>query len=189
MKKKVVIFILILSVFAGLAGYGESDKSKNSKESEVVSESVATETATEETTETATEEISETVTEVEHRTGDAIVGVSDKDISDLDPVFWKSVVNDVTGKWRYATISDDVNISDYVLSYYKEYFKSDDEVHAIINFANKTTTRINCGGDRLLICTLDYVDGEEHDAKKMFSGSPLESYCVYLDNGDIEKTE
>ena len=112
-----------------------------------------------------------------------------KDISDLDPVFWKSVVNDATGKWRYATISDDVNISDYALSYYKEYFKSDDEVHAIINFADKTTTRINCGGDRLLISVLDYVDGEEHDAKKMFGGTPLESYCVYLDNGDIEITE
>lgn len=36
---------------------------------------------------------------------------------------------------------------------------------------------------------LDYVDGEEHDAKKMFGGTPLESYCVYLDNGDIEITE
>ena len=95
----------------------------------------------------------------------------------------------MTGKWRYATISNDVDIQDYVLSYYKEYFKSDDEVHAIINFANKTTTRINCGGDRLLISVLDYVDGEEHDAKKMFGGTPLESYCVYLDNGDIEKTE
>ncbi len=36
----------------------------------------------------------------------------------------------------------------------KEYFKSDDEVHAIINFANKTTTRINSGGDRLLVTVL-----------------------------------
>ena len=95
----------------------------------------------------------------------------------------------MTGKWRYATISNDVDIQDYVLSYYKEYFKSDDEVHAIINFANNTTTRINSGGDRLLVTVLDYVDGEEHDAKKMFGGTPLESYCVYLDNGDIEITE
>lgn len=183
MKKKVVIFMSILSIFAGLTGCGKSKEPvKSNKESEVVSESAVQESE-------QTEEATEAAPEVEHRTGDAIVGVSDKDISDLDPVFWKSVVNDATGKWRYATISDDVNISDYVLSYYKEYFKSDDEVHAIINFANKTTTRINCGGDRLLISVLDYVDSEEHDAKKMFSGTLLESYCVYLDNGDIEKTE
>ena len=145
MKKKVVIFMSILSIFAGLTGCGKSKEPvRNNKESEVVSESAVQESE-------QTEEATEAAPEVEHRTGDAIVGVSDKDISDLDPVFWKSVVNDATGKWRYATISDDVNISDYALSYYKEYFKSDDEVHAIINFANKTTTRINCGGDRLLI--------------------------------------
>ena len=176
MKKKVVIFMSILSIFAGLTGCGKSKEPvESNKKSEVVSESIVQESE-------QTEEATEAAPEVEHRTGDAIVGVSDKDISDLDPVFWKSVVNDATGKWRYATISDDVNISDYALSYYKEYFKSDDEVHAIINFANKTTTRI-------LISVLDDVDGEEHDAKKMFGGTPLESYCVYLDNGDIEKTE
>lgn len=178
-----VISMSILSIFAGLTGCGKSKEPvESNKESEIVSESAVQESG-------QTEEVIEAALEVEHRTGDAIVGVSDKDISDLDPVFWKSVVNDVTGKWRYATISDDVNIPDYVLSYYKEYFKSDDKVHAIINFANKTTTRINCGGDRLLISVLNYVDGEEHDAKKMFCGTPLKSYYVYLDNGDIEKIE
>lgn len=183
MKKKVVIFMSILSIFAGLTGCGKSKEPvESNKESEVVSESVVQESE-------QTQEATEAAPEVEHRTGDTIVGVSDKDISELDPVFWKSVVNDVTGKWRYATISNDVNIQDYVLSYYKEYFKSDDEVHAIINFANNTTTRINSGGDRLLVTVLDYVDGEEHDAKKMFGGTPLESYCVYLDNGDIEAME
>lgn len=71
----------------------------------------------------------------------------------------------------------------------KNISKSDDEVHAIINFANNTTHGFNSGGDRLLVTVLDYVDGEEHDAKKMFGGTLLESYCVYLDNGDIEITE
>lgn len=183
MKKEVVIFMSILSIFSGLTGCGKAKEpvKADTAQSEAVSESVVSETTQSEET--------ESVPEVEHRTGDTIVGVSDKNISELDPVFWKSVVNDVTGKWRYATISNDVNIQDYVLSYYKEYFKSDDEVHAIINFANNTTTRINSGGDRLLVTVLDYVDGEEHDAKKMFGGTPLESYCVYLDNGDIEAME
>ena len=99
MKKKVVIFMSILSIFAGLTGCGKSKEPvKSNKESEVVSESAVQESE-------QTEEATEAAPEVEHRTGDAIVGVSDKDISDLDPVFWKSVVNDATGKWRYATIS------------------------------------------------------------------------------------
>jgi hypothetical protein len=123
----VVIFMSILSIFAGLTGCGKSKEPvESNKKSEVVSESVVQESE-------QTEEATETAPEVEHRTGDTIAGVSDKDISELDPVFWKSVVNDVTGKWRYATISNDVDIQDYVLSYYKEYFKSDDEVHVINN--------------------------------------------------------
>ena len=111
MKKKVVIFMSILSIFAGLTGCGKSKEPvESNKESEVVSESVVQESE-------QTEEATEAAPEVEHRTGDTIVGVSDKDISELHPVLWKSVVNDVTGKWRYATISNDVNIQDYVLSF------------------------------------------------------------------------
>ena len=33
----------------------------------------------------------------------------------------------------------------------------------------------------------EYVDKEEHDANKLFSGMVLGDYWIYLDNGDIEK--
>ena len=52
-----------------------------------------------------------------------------------------NVRNDVTGNWRIATIAENIEMQDYALDYYKEYFKSDDEIHAIVNFNYKTT---NC---------------------------------------------
>lgn len=41
----------------------------------------------------------------------------------------------------------------------------------------------------LFVTEYSYVDGEEHDAKLLYSGTPLKSYIVYVDNGDIEKSE
>lgn len=35
----------------------------------------------------------------------------------------------------------------------------------------------------------EYVDKEEHDAKKLFSGMLLTEYFVYIDNGDIEEVQ
>lgn len=126
---------------------------------------------------------------VEHRTGDEIIGISDKSITDDDiyVLFEDSVRNDTTGKWRLARFSESIDISEYALSYYKEYFKSDDEIHAVINFATKTTTNISCMNGLLFVTTYEYVDKEEHDANKLFSGQMLSSYIIYLDNGDIEK--
>ena len=41
----------------------------------------------------------------------------------------------------------------------------------------------------IFLSLYDYVDGEEHDANLMFSGTPLIDYIIYTDNGDIEKIE
>ncbi|MCI7638302.1 MAG: hypothetical protein MSS60_00560, partial [Clostridiales bacterium] len=37
-----------------------------------------------------------------------------------------NVPNDVTGNWRIASIAENIEMQDYALDYYKEYFKSDD---------------------------------------------------------------
>lgn len=127
--------------------------------------------------------------EVEHRTGDEIIGVSEKDISDLHVIYYDSVNNDVTGNWRLAVISENVDIQDYIFSYYQEYIKSDDEVHGIVNLDRNVTTRINKAGGWLMVSEYDYVEGEEHDAKLLYSGTPLQNYIVYTDNGDVEVVE
>lgn len=115
-------------------------------------------------------------------------GISDKNIDDIDkklPI--TDVENDVTGKWKLARIADNINIEEYALSYYNKYFKSGDIVHAIVNFNYRTTTKISVIGDKLDVEVHEYVDKEEHDAKKMFSGMIYEHFQIYMDNGDIEK--
>lgn len=127
--------------------------------------------------------------EVEHRKGNEIVGVSDKSLTDdnIYVHFENSVKNDTTGNWRLAKINQNIDISKYALSYYKKYFKNDNEIHAIINSSNKTTTNMSLMSGMLFVTTLEYIDKEEYDAHKLFSGRTLYSYTIYLDNGDIEK--
>lgn len=149
-----------------------------------------TETLIESETEQMTEvELVEEPKSAEHRTGDEIIGVSDKSLKDDDIyiLYEDSVRNDTTGKWRLAKTSDDIDITEYALSYYKEYFKSDDEVHAFINFTQNTTTNITCTSGLLFVTMYEHVDKEEHDANLLFSGQMLSSYIIYIDNGDIEK--
>lgn len=118
------------------------------------------------------------------------IGKSDKTFDFFASPKATTVNNDVTGNWRYTGFSEaGVDISEYAIDYYNKYFESDNEIHAVVNFANKTTTRINCFGSILSVAVLEYVDGEEHDAKKMFSGELLKEYIIYLDNGDIELAE
>lgn len=167
-------------------------------EAETTTETETTEAVTEESAEEVTEavETAEEATETEaptedvtHRTGDEIVGVSDKSLSDdgVNVDLENSVRNDSTGKWRLARITDNINIEEYALDYYKNYFESDDEIHAVVNFTNNTTTNLSCFGDMLFVTIYNYVDKEEHDADMLFTGEKISEFCVYTDNGDIEK--
>lgn len=100
-----------------------------------------------------------------------------------------NVRNDVTGNWRIATIAENIEMQDYALDYYKEYFKSDDEIHAIVNFNYKTTTKISVMDNLLDVSVYEYVDKEEHDAKLLFSGMLLKEYHVNKDTGEIEEIQ
>lgn len=125
-----------------------------------------------------------------HRTGKNIIGISNKDIHDIDGTFRADKVrNDVTGNWRISTIAANARIEKYAMSYYKWKFFKDKEIHGIVNFTNKTTTQISVVGNMLNVAVYEYVAGEEHDAKKLFSGMLLNEYFVYKDNGDIEKVQ
>lgn len=127
---------------------------------------------------------------VPHREG--MYGVSDKDIDSLDiesQFTVSDVRNDVTGNWRISVINKSMNFEEYALSYYNKYFTDDKEIHAIVNFAYMTTTKITVVGDKLDITVYEYVKDEEHDAKKLFGGMLYSEYQIYLDNGDIAKVE
>lgn len=99
----------------------------------------------------------------------------------------RSVRNDVTGNWRIATIAENIQIQDYALDYYKEYFQSDKEIHAIVNITLKTTTKLSVIGDSIYVTIHEYVDKEEHDAKILFSGMVLKEYIIDMKSGKVEE--
>lgn len=141
----------------------------------------------EETTEQNTTE-SKIKEDVPHR--DGMLGISDKDIYDMGSPsdFARDVVcNDTTGKWRVSVINKSFDIQYYALSYYNKYFHGNDEIHAIVNFCDNTTTCISYKSGNLYVTVHEYVKGEEHDAKIMFSGTVIKDYIIYTDNGDIQR--
>lgn len=184
-------FWLIIIVFIGLLI--PKDNSGEQKEPETKVETTTPKLKT--TTETAQPEITETETTepetVEQEpTEKAEEPAAEKNIDDIGAYFSVSDVrNDVTGNWRISTIAENIDIQEYALSYYKEYFKDDKEIHAIVNFNYKTTTKISVIGNTLDVSIYDYVDGEEHDAKLLFSGTLLKEYSVNMDNGSIEEIQ
>lgn len=184
----VVCLIIIAAAIISLLPSGKKDTGGTTKEAETVSTEPAAEIETAEPANDPEPE-SESAKEIEHRSGDEIIGISEKDISDLRLVYYESVIDDVTGKWRLSVMSEDIDIQDYIYSYYNNYFKDDTEIHGIVNLSSNTTARINCTAGMLFVTEYSYVDGEEHDAKLLYSGTPLKSYIVYVDNGDIEKSE
>ncbi len=123
---------------------------------------------------------------VEHRTGENIVGISDKSLSGIRFAVNK-VQNDVTGNWKISTINEDIDIEYYAAAYAKLYIHNKSQVHAIVNFTRNTTTSIKKDGNIIYVDIYDYVNGEEFDADLLFTGTLLQQYFVYVDNGDIEK--
>lgn len=103
--------------------------------------------------------------------------------------FQGNVNNDSTGNWRLAKTSDQFKIEEYALDYYNTYFESDNEIHAVVNSANNTTTEISVIFGDVYVTIHEYVNGEENDADMLFSGAELGMYSVNTDNGEIQKVE
>lgn len=81
-----------------------------------------------------------------------------------------------------------MSAEEYALEYYKELFASDDEIHGIVNFALNTTSRITVLDSKTLdVSILEYVDGEEHDAKELFGGTVLGKFFVDIETGDVKE--
>lgn len=96
-----------------------------------------------------------------------------------------SVKNDVTGKWRLSKVYTDSSPLDYVVDYYNNYFKSDNEIHAIINYTTNTTIRVRVSLGMLDVTELEHIDGEENDAKELFSGDVINSCLISIKSGEV----
>lgn len=97
----------------------------------------------------------------------------------LQVCFYSSVPNDKTGRWRLATISTTSPIVSYALNYYKDYFKSDDEIHGIINKELNQTYSLSMVAGQLNVVTHKYLEGEEKDASLLFGGDVISQ--IYID--------
>lgn len=109
--------------------------------------------------------------------------------SPLDGISFRAdkVRNDTTGNWRISLIAENIDMSEYALDYYKQYFTDDSEIHFIVNFNYNTTTKIMVMGGDLDVTVQEYVAKEEHDAKLLGSGAVLAEYFVNIETGEIEK--
>lgn len=98
--------------------------------------------------------------------------------------FSNSVRNDVTGNWRLSTTADSFVPAEYAIEYYRTMFSSDNEIHAIWNATLGTMTRVTVMSGIVFADTLEYVEGEEHDAKLLFSGMLLDSKMFSVETGE-----
>ena len=146
-----------------------------------------------ETTSTAAPETTEApIAIVENQSSEAeslpdVIKSGTYEVDGINTTFSDSVRDDETGKWRLSKASTEKVVTNYAIDYYKTLFSSDDETHAVINFATKTTARLTMiDSETMEISILEYVKGEEHSAKELFGGTLLKQYWVHIDTGEIE---
>ena len=104
-------------------------------------------------------------------------------------IWFGNVRDDVTGNWRLSECASKDTVDKYALDYYRAYFEDDKEIHGIINFTLKTTTRLRVFNGTILCDTLEYVDGEEHSAKTLFSGLLLTQKEIDIETGEVTDIE
>lgn len=129
------------------------------------------------------EQVSETA-EPETENEDEVAGIDGVDI-----IFSDTVRNDKTGNWRLAKVTGNKSAEEYAVDYYKQYFKADNEVHAVVNYTLNTTACITCVGDVLNVRIYEHIKDEEQYAENLFTGTKYAEYNVDKNTGDIEKVE
>lgn len=118
---------------------------------------------------------------------DNIIGVSDKNFLEVTkhkPTDVREATND---KWKKSTISGNVKIEEYAISY-KNLYMEDGAVHYIINFNYHTTTQLFFSGELIFADITEYQEKEEHNARTIGRGILLAKYIIYPD-GDIEEID
>lgn len=183
-----VIVVIILVGACGGGGSKENNKETETPVTETQTEAV-TETETEKQTEIQTEATTEAQTGAEKHTEAETEAAADDPELDAIDFHISDVRNDVTGNWRISTIAENIQMQDHALAYYKKYFKNDNEIHGIVNFNYKTTTKIMVLSGQLDVSVYEYVDGEEHDAKELYGGMLLSEYFVNMDTGEVEQIQ
>lgn len=110
-------------------------------------------------------------------------------IDNVDIIFLEKVPKDSTGNMRLAKVTGKKSAEGYALDYYNTYFKDDNEVHAIVNYTLNTTACITSVGNKINVRIYEHRDGEESDAKELFTGEKYAEYNIDKETGTVEKIE
>lgn len=190
LKTVLIAFGALIILGAIGSAFGDDSKETNDSPSSNISQSEKEPSSND--TNTQPEEIEKTENDESQSTivlDDSSTQESESDPLGFNVMFSKTYRNDITGNWRLARIAEDINIEEYAVDYYNNYFESDNEVHIIINFSLNTTTNITVMGNLLDVTIMEYVDKEEHDASLACSGALLKEYHVNIDTGEIEEIQ
>lgn len=173
-KRKMIGIVLIAIIAICIIGIVATPSKKEEEGAKTTEVSATTESPTQDSEPESEPEQSEAEDQQEEST-----------LGEMSVIFSDSVRNDVTGNWRMAKVTGSKSAEEYAADYYKEYFKAENEVHIIVNFTLNTTSVLTYGNGEIYVRIYEYVDGEEHDAKKIPSGESLAEYHINADTGEI----
>ena len=129
--------------------------------------------------------VSESVSAEPESTSAAPESAVSTEASPLDGIKFSvsKVRNDNTGNWRISLIAENIDMSEYALDYYKQYFTDDSEIHFIVNFNYNTTTKIMNMGGQLDVTVQDYVPKEEQELRVHFPSYSPSSRSIFTAAG------
>ena len=211
MKRKCLALLFVVLLLLTCSGCGESQTTTNPTTESQTTKSVSAnnpttatkatqpQTTISETTEPATAEIVTTepqateppTTVPETEAPETQAETIGEPAPNIEFDYCGNVKNDKTGKWRLTKVNSTLDVTEYALYYYKNYFKSDDEIHAIINYSNDITIRISAISalGLLDVTTLTHIQGEENDAAVLFGGDVINSYMINIKTGELVDPE
>lgn len=201
-SKKVIFFVLlfwvVIIISAGMSSEQEKLQKENKNSSSqstasVVSavSSVSSSSAAESTEpdtsadKTAPVDVSE---ETQENTYAAVESADTSILDDMD-IKVRNVNDDITGNWRMTYVDTKETAEEYAIAYYKEYFKSDNEIHFLVNQHLKTTSVISKFNNQLDVRIYEYALGEEYSADTIASGIKYGEWYVHLETGEIKQLD
>lgn len=201
-SKKVIFFVLlfwvVIIISAGMSSQQEKLQKENKNSSSqstasVVSavSSVSSSSAAESTEpdtsadEAAPVDVSE---ETQENTYAAVESADTSVLDDMD-IKVRNVNDDITGNWRMTYVDTKETAEEYAIAYYKEYFKSDNEIHFLVNQHLKTTSVISKFNNQLDVRIYEYALGEEYSADTIASGIKYGEWYVHLETGEIKQLD
>lgn len=198
-SKKVIFFVLlfwvVIIISAGMSSEQEKlqkeNKNSSAQSTAPVASSVSSSSAAESTEPDTSADEAAPVDVPEETPGKAYAAVQSADTSVLDDMGIKvrNVNDDITGNWRMTYVDTKETAEEYAIAYYKEYFKSDNEIHFLVNHHLKTTAVISNFGNQLDVRIYEYTLGEEYSADTIASGIKYGEWYVHLETGEIQKLD